>query len=299
MTTNDSIYQARRAPRREFLTVRGLRHGLHRWGPDDGEPWVLLHGFQDNGATFQFLVDELPDDWPCIAIDWRGFGASEWAPGGYWFPDYFADLEALLDRLVGDRPARLVGHSMGGNVATQYAGIRPQRVAALVSLEGFGLPRRRADDAPGQIARWLDQLGEPLVETSRHAGPREFGEWLSSRNPRLSRDRALFIAQHWLQRSEGGWRHAFDPRHRHVNPVLYRREEVEASWRRIQAPTLLLLGDSSEYRPRLGEDGTDDYFADKIADLRIVTLAQAGHMLHHEQPAECARHIMEFAARLP
>src|SRR5690606_8764498 len=103
-------------------------------------PVVLLHGYMDAGATWQFLVDHLPESWSCVAPDWRGFGGTEWAAGGYWFPDYFADLDALLDVLVPGGRACVIGHSMGANVAMMYAGIRPQRLAWLANLEGFGLP---------------------------------------------------------------------------------------------------------------------------------------------------------------
>ncbi|MGG2383022.1 alpha/beta fold hydrolase, partial [Salmonella enterica] len=84
----------------EQLSVRGLKHRLTWWGEQTATPIVLLHGFQDCGDTWQFLVDCLPHDWSIVAPDWRGFGGTDWAPGGYWYPDYFADLEALLDALV-------------------------------------------------------------------------------------------------------------------------------------------------------------------------------------------------------
>ena len=62
------------AARHEFLEIRGLRHRITRWGPPSDDPIVLLHGFLDNAATFQFLVDALPPEWSFAAPDWRGFG---------------------------------------------------------------------------------------------------------------------------------------------------------------------------------------------------------------------------------
>ncbi len=104
----------------------------------------------DGSASFQFLVDELQKDWNVIAPDWRGFGLSGWAREGYWFPDYYADLDALLALYAAEQPAQLVGHSMGGIIASAYAGIRPERVARVVSLEGFGLARTQPDAAPSR-----------------------------------------------------------------------------------------------------------------------------------------------------
>ena len=56
---------------------------------------LLLHGYADCAASFQFVADEIDPDLPLVAIDWRGFGRSARSAGGYWFPDYYADLEAV------------------------------------------------------------------------------------------------------------------------------------------------------------------------------------------------------------
>ncbi|MDQ3445966.1 MAG: alpha/beta hydrolase, partial [Pseudomonadota bacterium] len=122
-----------------FIQVRGLRYHLREWGggADAARTLVMLHGWMDVSASFQFVVDALDRDWRVVAPDWRGFGLSDRAPGDcYWYPDYLADLELILDDVVGSEPAWLVGHSMGGNVALMYAGARPQRVGAVVNLEG-------------------------------------------------------------------------------------------------------------------------------------------------------------------
>ena len=123
--------------------LRGLRHRLTWWG-EGANPIVLLHGWGDTGETWQFLVDCLPEDWSFVALDWRGFGGSEWAEQGYWFPDYFADLEAFLDAVCPNAPARVIAHSMGGNIASMYGGMRPERIEWLVNLEGIGLRRNAA-----------------------------------------------------------------------------------------------------------------------------------------------------------
>src|SRR5437867_3764938 len=117
-----------------FVPVRGLRYHCRCWGDERATKLFMLHGWMDVSASFQFLVDALRRDWRVIAPDWRGFGLSEWAKSdSYWFPDYFADLDRLLEHFHPDSPATLVGHSMGGNVAAMYAGIRPERVEKLVN----------------------------------------------------------------------------------------------------------------------------------------------------------------------
>jgi pimeloyl-ACP methyl ester carboxylesterase len=290
-------YEPLRAPRAENLTVRGLRHRVTWWGERTQTPIVLLHGFQDCGATWQFLADHLPLDWSLAAPDWRGFGHSEWAPGGYWFPDYFADLEALLDMLVPDAPARIIGHSMGANIAQIYGGVRPERFAWLVNLEGFGLPRANPQDAPSRYAHWLDELRQPLRE-GRYRSVAQLASILRSKNPRLTADRAELVASAWTRPAPSApgatdVELLFDPSHRLINPVLYRREEAEACWARVQAPVLLVRGDAGDGRTHTMRAAADDMRA-HIRNLEIVAVPGAGHMLHHEEPEALARHIVEF-----
>lgn len=287
----------RRLPRHETRTVRGLAHHVTRWGPESDDPVVLLHGWADTADTFQFLVDALEGDWPLVAFDWRGFGRSAWSGTDYWFPDYFADLDFLLDSLCPAGPARLVGHSMGGNIALLYAGIRTERVRSVVSLEGFGLPRSDVEDAPGRYREWLHQLRDP-PPFGEFKSYDELAQLLLKRNPRLTEDRAAFIARSWSAETDTGTvRITADPAHKLMNPYRYRRDEAEACWRRIQAPTLLVLAGRSEMLPRLGEDGTEAGFRAAIPGVHIEVLETAGHMLHHEQPEALARVIEAFLGR--
>ena len=289
-------YAPRRKPVYEDLKVRGLRHHVTRWPGRDPEPIVLLHGFLDCGATFQFLADALDDRWTLVAPDWRGFGRSEWPLDGYWFPDYYADLDALLEILSPHAPVTLVGHSMGGNIATLYAGIRHERVRRVVCIEGFGLPRTTPDQAPGRVREWLRQLHEPLGFSSFPSFD-EFARMLQRRNPRLTAARARFIAEAWATvAADGSVTVTADPVHKRVNPVLYRREEAEACWRQISAPVLYVIARASDFLPRLGADGSPEGMQRIIRDLRPRVIEDASHMVHHEQPEALARAIESFFA---
>ena len=177
-------YRPRRAPVHEQVVVRGLRHHVTRWAGEDAGVVVLLHGWMDTGDTFQFLVDAMSGRHSFVAPDWRGFGRTEWPADGYWFPDYFADLDALLDASSPDAPVTLIGHSMGGNIATLYAGIRPERVRRVVCIEGFGLARTQPEQAPARYREWLRQLREP-PEFARFPSLEAFAHLLVRRNPRL------------------------------------------------------------------------------------------------------------------
>jgi pimeloyl-ACP methyl ester carboxylesterase len=219
------------------------------------------------------------------------------------FPDYLGDLDALLDTLVGAQPVDLIGHSMGGNVAMMYAGVRPQRIRRLVNLEGFGLPATQPEQAPARLAQWLDEL------RALHAGELQLKDYdsadavarrLMKTNPRLSPDKAAWLAQHWAEPDAAGrWRILGDAAHKITNPTLYRVEEALAILRAITAPVLAIEADGdslgqwwqgryslAEYHERLRA----------VPDCRVAVVMDAGHMLHHDQPEELARLIENFLA---
>jgi len=287
-------YQPRRPPRHETQKFRGLDHHLIRWGPDSDDPVLVLHGYADCAASFQFVADEISPELPLCAIDWRGFGGSARNAGGYWFPDYYADLEQFIDTLCPRKPARLVGHSMGANVAMIYAGVCPARVRRLVNLEGFGLPRTEPSQAPDRIGKWLDQQRE-AAEFADYADTAELAGRIMKRNPRLTPERAAYVAECWSAPKQGGGvRLLTDPAHKLVNPYLYRREEMEACWRRIEAPVLLVIGAQSDLVARLGGEGGVEMFRPLVRELQVEQVAGAGHMLHHEEPRAIARLIESF-----
>jgi pimeloyl-ACP methyl ester carboxylesterase len=204
----------------------------------------------------------------------------------------------LLDEVAPKGAARVISHSMGANVAVLYAGIRPQRLRWVVNLEGVGLRKTSPDAAPANYATWLDELKQPLIE-GRYRSVQQLADMLMRRNPRLRADRAEFVARAWTRDVPDGVRLAFDPRHRFVNPVLYRREEAEACWARIAIPMLLLVGGSSGHQERRLADFGDEYLRGLFRGVQIVTLPGLGHMMHHEDPQAVAAPIIEFAGAHP
>jgi pimeloyl-ACP methyl ester carboxylesterase len=280
-----------------FLDIRGLRYHLRCW-PRPGAPKiVLLHGWMDVSASFQFLVDALRGDWEVFAPDWRGYGLTEWAKSDcYWFPDYIADLDFLLREIEPSAPVNLVGHSLGGNVAALYAGVRPRRIRRLVNLEGFGLPATDPAQSPARYARWLDELHErPRLRP--YASFAELAERLRRNNPRLTQERAQFLASHWgkEEAESGAVNLRGDPAHKVVSPLLYRYEEARAVWQQVSAPVLWVDADESDTLRRMKLDPAEQA-ARRAAfrDLRHVTVPQAGHMLHHDQPERVAALMEDF-----
>jgi pimeloyl-ACP methyl ester carboxylesterase len=300
------MYQVTRPARTRFVTLRDWRYHLREWGrPTPGQPpLVLVHGWMDVGASWQFMVDALAQERWIVAPDWRGYGQTT-APGpkpdAYWFPDYLADLDALLDQLSPQAPVDLVGHSMGGNVAMMYAGVRPTRIRRLINLEGFGLPATHPAQAPGRLTQWLDEIkalrrGEMGLKTYDSADG--VARRLMKTNPRLGEDKAVWLAQHWAATdAQGRWAVLGDGAHKVVNPQLYRVEEALAIYARITAPVLSVTASDNgldqwwngrftlaEYRERLQH----------VPQRTEAHIDDAGHMLHHDQPARLAALIEDF-----
>jgi pimeloyl-ACP methyl ester carboxylesterase len=287
-------YRARRQPTLATLDIRGLRFQLYRWDGEDPQPIVLAHGWGDTGETFQFIVDHLSTRHSVVAFDARGFGRTEWPQDGYWFPDYLADLDAVLDTLSPQSPVDLLGHSMGGNVAMLYAGARPQRVRRLINLEGYGLQPTNADQAPARYREWLDEIKEGTYFASYDTFD-QFANVLARRNPRTAREHLDFIARSWAREVEKGpIELRADPRHKRVNPMLYQRDQAEACWRAIEAPVLFVVGGLSDVAKRLSDADAEANFRRQFRDLSLVTLQDTGHMMHHERPKEVAELIEQF-----
>ncbi len=303
-------YQPRRLPEPRTLSLRGLNIHLQTWLPAEvsAHPpaWlVMVHGWADVGASFQFVVDALAErEGPVRAVvapDWRGFGRSQ-ASGSdaYWFADYLGDLDALIDHLSPHAPVDLLGHSMGGNVVMSYAGARPKRVRRLINLEGFGLPRVAADQAPQKLAEWLDDLKKPQ-SFKPFANAAAVAARLQANNPRLPADKAAWLAHHWAAPTgpdtDSPWQLLCDPAHKRINPVPYRVDETLATWAAITAPLLWVEGAQTDMSQWWGQRYSLAEFHERLNVVPRVqreTLARCGHMLHHDDPPGLAALLKTF-----
>jgi pimeloyl-ACP methyl ester carboxylesterase len=283
----------------EFVSLRGLNMHIRHWGNPDAPVLFMVHGWMDVAASFQFMVDCLAQDWHVIAPDWRGFGLTEYPKvESYWFPDYVADLDAILQHYSPDQPVNLLGHSMGGNIAMLYAGVRPERVAKLINLEGFGMPMTQAKQAPGRYKKWLEELREvPTLRT--YASLEEVAGRLQKTNPRLSDERAAFLAQHWSkQNAQGVWELLADPAHKNSSPILYHVDEVLECWQNIAAPVLWVEANDTDIWRMIGSKEQARAEIDRrmqyVPKMRTEIVMEAGHMLHHDQPEVLAKLVERF-----
>jgi pimeloyl-ACP methyl ester carboxylesterase len=300
------MYQVKRKPHSEFVPIRNLQYHVQVWGEPshDKTPLVMVHGWMDVAASYQFVVDALSHDHYVIAPDWRGYGKTQ--SGGvdnFWFPDYMADLDFLLDHYSPGRPVDLVGHSLGGNVVMLYAGVRPERIRRLVNLEGFGLPATTPDMAPARYAKWMDELkklhrGE--LDMKAYDAVSGVARRLMKTNPRLSPDKANWLAEHWAEEdAEGKWTIMGQPAHKVIGAHLYQQEEVLALYRRLSMPVLAVeASDNSLDLWWKGKFTLEQYHEriQSVPNVEIGFIPDAGHMMHHDQPGVLAAMIERFIA---
>jgi pimeloyl-ACP methyl ester carboxylesterase len=270
-----------------------LRLNYLDWGNAEAPPLVLVHGGRDHARSWDFVAERLRDRWHVIAPDLRGHGDSEWSQDGvYAMPGYICDLAELVHQLE-LAPVTLIGHSLGGNIATRYAGIFPQQVKHLVSIEGLGLsPKAMAERLTKPLAErmrlWIKaQRNLAAVAPHRYQSIDAAIARMQQAHKHLTPAQADHLTRHGVRCSENGsgdsngnsfWTWKFDP-HLHVfPPVDIPVVEVERLWANVACPTLLIYGRQS-WASNPAEDGRARHFA----NARVVMVENAGHWVHHNQ----------------
>ena len=271
------------------MSIRGIDYCVHEWG-DPGSPLlVYLHGWADTGTTFQFVIDALAKEWFVVAPDWRGFGRTDFRAEAYWFPDYLADLHELLNNYSRNDAVRLVGHSMGANIASLYAGAMPERIRSVINVEGFGLKDSDPNEAPHRYRDWIE-AGQTQLKFSEFANFTALAKRIAKRSPAMGAAKAEFVAREWAQKDDDNViRLRADTAHKLPNAVLYRRAEAAACWRNISAELLLVSGDKSPFAELFDSAATLPF-----PKSHSEVIEGAGHMIHFEAAAELAQVVEDF-----
>lgn len=282
------------SPRHRFVEANRLRLHLLEWG--EGERVVLLvHGYLEHAYTWSLAAPHLAAaGWHVYALDWRGHGDSQWVgPGGYYhFLDYVADLSFLVPQLA-ERVA-LVGHSMGGGAALLYAGTEPDRVRALVSIEGLGVPDTDPVEVPLRVRTWIEDLQR--AEQRQHAAGsiEQIAARLQAAWSRLPSEAAQLLAEHNVREVDGRRVWKFDPLHRTRAPQPTYTTQARAFWQRVACPVLYIEGTESTLR--LPPADVDERLAALAATRH--TMVGCAHHPHLEQPRATAQAISDFLASI-
>jgi pimeloyl-ACP methyl ester carboxylesterase len=279
------------ASRDRLITANRLTHHLLEWGDEEKPPVLLLHGYLEHAHVWDWAAPRIAAaGYHVCALDWPGHGDSEWVgPGGYYhFADYVAVLAGVIRGIGGS--AALVGHSMGGNAALTYAGTEPERVRALVSIEGLGPPGMSAELAPDRFAQWLRDLERiDHRPVGRALTLEEATERLRQNFP-LPEKVARHIAKFGTREHNGKRFWKFDPLHQTTSPQPYYLSQAQAFWRRVTCPVLYVDGTTSAVRLPSAE------VAEHLALLRAkrATIEGAGHHPHLERPDQLADVVVRF-----
>lgn len=269
---------------------------VRRWGTPGAPKLFMLHGWMDCSATFQFMVDALQQEWDVIAPDWRGFGLSQWQNSSYWFPEYLVDLEALLDHYAPGEPVCVVGHSMGGNAVSMFAGLRPDRVARLANLDAYGTALRGPQGSLERISHWMANKQNGVHLHPGYDSVEVYALRLQKANPRLKPEQAQFLSMHFSRLNEQGRVvPAADPWHRMEHPFVLNAADYKQVWSQITAEVLWVVADDS-YLLKRYESCPEEYRA-RVAsfrNLREVMVRDASHNLHHDQPEQLAALVEAF-----
>jgi pimeloyl-ACP methyl ester carboxylesterase len=269
--------------RTRWVENRGLNLAVHGWGAE--RPLALaIHGFMDHGLSFRWVAEHLQPD-GLAAADMRGFGRSDWVgDGGYYhFYDYYDDVGRILDALEG--PVGLVGHSMGGSIASAVAALFPERVRWLLLLEGMGPPPSPLDESAARLGQWLRAVRRRQGPAAARRRMRrsfpslEDGAYrLRSFNRLLTESRSLALAESFSEVTPEGRTWRVDPLHRTPSAKPFLLEEARSLWLALQVPVISLWGDQG-FRP-------DDLPARHgcIPRLLAGVVPDASHNVHHDRP---------------
>jgi len=280
-----------------FFSQR-LRMHFVEWGSRQAPTVVLVHGVRDHCRTWDDLIVRLSSlgDYHFVAPDLRGHGDSDWVQGsGYRYVDYLYDLQQLIEQNdLG--PVILVGHSLGGAIASFFAGVFPEHVSKLVLLEGIGLwSRDNADAGIAQQIRDWSQITRNLAgrEPRRYPDLQTAYQRMQAANPQLTEARALHLTLHGaVQLEDGQFTWKYDQYTYNFHGVGLSETEIIELWEKISAPTMLINADQG-LQNRMGQDNTLGHF--RHGELHNVM--DAGHWIHHDQPAAVTALIEEFLRR--
>jgi pimeloyl-ACP methyl ester carboxylesterase len=282
----------------------GLRYHVLEWGADDislQHTVLMLHGFLDLAWAWVHTVEAaLAGRFHVIAPDLRGHGDSDRVgPGGYYhFVDYIADVHDLAAELGRDRIS-IVGHSMGGSIATMYTGAFPDRVASVALLEGLG-PPEQTTPMPDRVVAWLagwkrarDAMAKGYDSIEQAAAR------LRSHDPLLEEALSLELAAHATRidkppDGDGKLRFKHDPLHGTLSPYPFRFDAAASFWQRIDCPVLVVEASESAFHHSAEEMNRR---LSCLAHVERVELAGAGHMMHRHQPAALGALLADFLSR--
>lgn len=253
-----------------------LNTGVHlefvEQGSQKGIPVIMLHGYTDSWHSFEITLPFLPESLHVFAISQRGHGNSERPQGSYHPKDFAADVAAFI-RQKNLGQAVIVGHSMGGVIAQQFALDYPQLTKAMVIVSSDVAFKNN----PGmpEFVQEINKLTDPVAH--------EFAEGFQKSTEfrpvdtvfhKIAVAETLKVPAHvWKSVAKG------------IMNVDYTNELAK-----IRKPVLILWGDKDGICTLQGQK----LMAEKIPHAKLLIYEGTGHALHWEQPDKFAKDLVSF-----
>lgn len=242
----------------------------------DTTPLVIIHGLLGSADNWRSHLKVWQRTRRVIALDLRNHGRSPHAEGMR-YATMVGDVIALLDKLSVER-AHVLGHSMGGKVAISLARLAPERVASLIVADIAPVAYEHGHD---DVFAALDNVREGQPKNRREADEL-LGEHVGSRPTRL------FLATNLVRNDDNvmALRVGLDEIKRGYSDII----GVPDGEQPYDGPSLVLRGGDSHYV-------TDDMLPtlrEVLPRARVVTLKNAGHWLHADQPDAFQQAVMAF-----
>jgi esterase len=259
------------------------------WSNAGGPDVVFLHGMALTAHTWDLVCLSLRDEYRCLALDLRGHGDSEWpADRSYGIEQNARDIEAFVAALELERPI-VVGMSMGGMAALQYAVDHGDSLAALVLVDvGTSPPRTEG----------LDRLRSFVTMEHEHDSFEGFIDQAMRFNPRRDPDLLRGSLTHSLRRmANGRWTWKYDRQHAVGGSAEQHAEtmrKIDERLSSITCPTLIVRGAESD----LFFDEDAEAMAERIPNARWVQIPGAGHTVQGDNPRDLAEALRVFFAEL-
>ena len=271
------------------------------WGPEDGQPFIALHGWLDNANTFDKLAPLLPENIRFVAIDFPGHGQSShrWPGMGYDNLEYVADVKKIVSQLGWGRFS-IIGHSIGSFVGSLYAGCFPNEVENLILID-FRCPSPRRGNKPADLlARYATRMSN-----MKPASPRVYESVESAAARReeafdgntLSKEGALLIAERGTRGTKDGVIFSHDPVVKGLFRTFYSPNmSVRLILSKIKCTLLVLVGKASIYKDEERKKGLEDrlILMCQHAKFHMWKSIQGGHHFHLDNPEQTAKEIKQF-----
>jgi pimeloyl-ACP methyl ester carboxylesterase len=270
-------------PISQYYYSHRLKLHFWDWGNNGKPNLILVHGGMDHARNWDRIAEAFMDDFRVLAPDLRGHGDSSWAPGAmYSIAEHILDLSAFVD-IVGRTPVYIVGHSLGAAIVLQYAGIYPNNVRKAVAIEGFSPPSDKESPRPvyERLKTWIESVRDCEKRVPhRYPNLEAAFERMRKENPYLSDEMARHLTlfgSNWNPDGTLVWK--FDNFVRAFSPYSFNMEDACEIWTQIQCPVLLFRGLDS-----WTEDPAKEGRIGAIPNHRLISVARAGHWVHHDQP---------------